>query len=85
MTAKKKGGRPIGEPLGGILASFDQQIMRNLPPPHELVHKGAPVRGLSGEDGGRIEIVLHDPVGVSGSPATADDPESPADPEPPST
>ena len=58
MSRKRKGGRPIGESLGGILAGFDQQIMRNQPPPHELVHKGAPVRGLSGEDGGDLEIVL---------------------------
>jgi regulator of ribonuclease activity A len=59
MTKSRKGGRPVGETLGGILAGFDQQIMRNQPPPHELVHKGAPVRGLSGEDGGEIEITLH--------------------------
>ena len=40
-----------------MLAGFDQQIMRTLPPPHELVQKGAPVRGLSGE-GDDLVIVL---------------------------
>lgn len=47
---KRKSGRPVGETLGGMLAGFDQQIFRTLPPPHELVQKGAPVRGLSGDD-----------------------------------
>ena len=46
---RRKAGRPLGDTIGGILVGFDQQIMRTLPPPHELVHKGSPVRGLSGE------------------------------------
>ncbi len=47
-----------------MLAGFDQQIMRTLPPPHELVQKGAPVRGLSGDDDADLVIVL------PGDPAT---------------
>ena len=82
MTSKRKGSRPIGESLGGILAGFDQQIMRNQPPPHELVHKGAPVRGLSGEDGGEIEIVLPGPEAVDDPPAATDEREGSADPGP---
>jgi hypothetical protein len=78
MTGKRKGGRPIGESLGGILAGFDQQIMRNQPPPHELVHKGAPVRGLSGEDGGEIEIVLPGPEAAP-PPASTDEGDESAD------
>lgn len=58
MTKPRKAGRPVGETLGGILAGFDQQIMRNTPPPHELVQKGSPVRGLSGEDGSHLTITL---------------------------
>ena len=56
----KKKGRPIGETLGGMIVGFDQQIFRTLPPPHELVQKGAPVRGLTGEDGGDLEVVFPD-------------------------
>ncbi len=71
---------PAGETLGGMLAGFDQQIMRNLPPPHELVRKGAPVRGLSGEDPGDLAIVLpaadadpaQRPDRPEDSPSTAD-------------
>lgn len=44
-ASRKRKGRPIGETLGGMIAGFDQQIFRTLPPPHELVQKGAPVRG----------------------------------------
>jgi regulator of ribonuclease activity A len=71
VTGKRKGGRPVGETLGGILAGFDQQIMRNQPPPHELVHKGAPVRGLAGDDPGDFTITLRESVD-DGVPRTTD-------------
>ena len=74
MTGKKKPGRPVGETIGGILVGFDQQILRNLPPAHELVEKSRPVRGLSGEDG-ELEVVFPDEV----APANVDEPdETPA-------
>ena len=60
MTSKRRRGRPIGETLGGIIVGFDQQIFRTLPPPHELVQKGAPARGLTGDDGGTFEVVFPD-------------------------
>jgi len=56
--SRKRGGRPVGETIGGILAGFDQQIMRTTPPPHELVQKGAPIRGLSGESAGDLTLTL---------------------------
>ena len=55
---KRKAGRPLGDTIGGILVGFDQQIMRTLPPPHELVQKGSPVRGLSGADDHDLIIEL---------------------------
>ena len=61
MTRKKKPGRPLGETIGGILVGFDQQILRNLPPAHELVEKSKPVRGLSGPDGD-LEVIFPDDV-----------------------
>lgn len=48
---RKKSGGLSGETLGGMLAGFDQAVFRTTPPPHELVLKGSPVRGLSGQDG----------------------------------
>ena len=68
---RKKRGGLSGETLGGMLAGFDQQIMRTLPPPHELVQKGAPVRGLTGEDGGTITIDLPDHLGSDDGPRPA--------------
>ena len=42
-----------------MLAGFDQAVFRTTPPPHELVLKGSPVRGLSGEDGdARGELII---------------------------
>jgi hypothetical protein len=78
MTAKKRKGGVPGEALGGMLAGFDQQIMRTLPPPHELVQKGSPVRGLSGDDAADLVIVL------PGEPATttAEDGAEPDDDDP---
>lgn len=60
MSGKRRKGRPIGETLGGIIVGFDQQIFRTLPPPHELVQKGAPVRGVTADDGGTLELVFPD-------------------------
>ena len=58
MTKKKRGGA-AGQTIGSILVGFDQQIMRNLPPAHELVEKSKPLRGLSGQDGD-LEVVFPD-------------------------
>jgi hypothetical protein len=58
-VTKKKRARRIGESIGGILVGFDQQILRDLPPAHELVQKSTPQRGLSGKDDG-LEVVFPD-------------------------
>ena len=80
MTAKRKRGGLSGETLGGMLAGFDQQIMRTQPPPHELVQKGAPVRGLSGE-GDDLVIVLPDAEPAPGDVVEGERPsEPPSDP-----
>ena len=60
MTKRRKKSGLGGAPIGGWLVDLDQRLLRNQPPPHELVQKGAPVRGLSGEDGGDLEITFPD-------------------------
>lgn len=57
---RRRGGPPVGETLGGILAGFDQQVLRRQPPAQELVLKGSPVRGLAGDDPGDLVIELPD-------------------------
>jgi hypothetical protein len=58
---RPKAGRPLGDTIGGILVGFDQQIMRTLPPPHELVVKASPVRGVSGEGDDDDDLVIELP------------------------
>jgi hypothetical protein len=60
MTGKRKRRRPVGETIGGIIVGFDQQIFRTTPPVQELIVKGQPVRGLSGEDGSEFQVVFPD-------------------------
>jgi hypothetical protein len=75
--AKRK--RPVGETIGGILVGFDQQVFRTTPPAQELVRKGQPVRGLSGEDGGTLDVIFP----RDAEAADADEPEfAPEDHEP---
>lgn len=61
--SRPKRKRPIGESIGGILAGFDQQVMRTTPPAQELVAKARPVRGVSGKDGSSFDIVFPDVKG----------------------
>jgi hypothetical protein len=60
MTKRKRSGGGPTAAIGGMLAGFDHQIFRTTPPPHELVLKARPVRGLSGEPGelGELEITF---------------------------
>lgn len=77
MTGKRKRRRPIGETIGGIIVGFDQQIFRTTPPVQELIVKGQPVRGLSGEDGSEFEVVFPDDTEPTPPPApgvSIDDP-----------
>jgi hypothetical protein len=76
---RRKGARPVGETIGGIIVGFDQQIMRTLPPPHELVLKGAPVRGLAADDGGSLEITF--PTDLDEEPADTPALDGPEDAE----
>ena len=62
MTKRKRGS--VSGTLGGIIVGFDQQIFRTTPPVQELVAKGQPVRGLSGEGGGDFEVVFPDELGA---------------------
>ncbi len=58
MTTRRK--RPITPAIGGILAGFDQAIMRTTPPPHELVHHARPDAPVPTADGGALVIGFPD-------------------------
>jgi hypothetical protein len=74
----RKRRRPTGETIGGILVGFDQQVFRNLPPPHELVQKSKPVRGLSGQDDG-LEVVFPEDAPADADRAIAEVADADAD------
>jgi hypothetical protein len=78
-TPRKPKRKGTGEALGGIIVGLDQQIFRNMPPPHELVLKAAPVRGLSGA-GGDLEITFpEDPSAEPGIGSASADGEAEPD------
>ena len=79
MTKRKK-RRPVGETIGGIIVGFDQQIFRTLPPAHELILKGQPVRGLSGHDGSDLVVII--PADAESPSRTAPSAPEPSEPEP---
>jgi hypothetical protein len=75
--AKRKRSGSAGQTLGGIIVGFDYQVFRTTPPPHELVMKGQPVRGVSGQDGSDLEIRFPEddpPDGSRRSEPSGDDP-----------
>jgi hypothetical protein len=58
----KRRRSPTGPTIGALVAGLDYQVFRTTPPPHELVRKGAPVRGLTGEGGVDLEVMFPDDV-----------------------
>jgi hypothetical protein len=49
---------PIGQSIGGVLFGFEQQVWRNQPPPHELVHHARPDDPVPADDGGSLTIEM---------------------------
>ena len=54
----KKPKGSIGQSIGGVLFGFEQQVFRNQPPPHELVHHARPDSPVPAGDGGFVLIEL---------------------------
>jgi hypothetical protein len=60
-AAKKK--PPMGQSIGGVLFGFEQQVFRDQPPPHELVHHARPDASVPAGDGTFLTIELPRPDG----------------------
>lgn len=56
MTKRRK--QPLGQTIGGVLFGFEQQVLRNVPPPHELVHHARPDASVPAGDGSIVTIEL---------------------------
>lgn len=57
MTTRKR-RQPLGQTIGGVLFGFEQQVFRNVPPPHELVHHARPDDPIPAGDGSFLTIEL---------------------------
>ena len=77
-TPKKK--QPLGQTIGGVLFGFEQQVLRNQPPPHELVHHARPDNPVAAGDGGFVTIDLPDDEEPAPSSALGLDPGRAPDP-----
>jgi hypothetical protein len=55
-TSKRK--QPLGQSIGGVLFGFEQQVFRNQPPPHELVHQARPDDPVPAGDGTLVTFEL---------------------------
>ena len=63
VTSKRKKA-PLGQSIGGVLFGFEQQVLRNQPPPHELVHHARPDDPVPAGDGDMVIISIPDPAGA---------------------
>ena len=61
--ASRRLPRGIAQTIGGVLFGFDQQVWRNQPPPHELVHHARPDASVPAGDGGRLVVSVPEPSG----------------------
>jgi hypothetical protein len=59
MTKPKK-RQPLGQTIGGVLFGFEQQVLRTMPPPQELVHHARPDDPVPAGDGGFVTIGMPD-------------------------
>jgi hypothetical protein len=76
---KKRRKESMGQSIGGVLFGFEQQVLRNQPPPQELVHHARPDDPIPAGDGSLIHVVM---PGVS-MPDAPDAPDAPAEPDAP--
>ena len=72
----RKRGQSMGQSIGGVLFGFEQQVWRNVPPPHELVHHARPDDPVPAGDGGFMTLEIPEPLGpATSAPADAARPE----------
>jgi hypothetical protein len=59
---RRRKSQPLGQTIGGIIFGFEQQVWRNVPPPHELVHHARPDDPVPAGDGTFVTFEVPDPV-----------------------
>ncbi|HYO44553.1 MAG TPA: GyrI-like domain-containing protein [Candidatus Limnocylindrales bacterium] len=71
----RKRAPSMGQSIGGVLFGFEQQVWRNVPPPHELVHHARADDPLPAGDGGFMTLQMPESLGPVSSPTAAGRPE----------
>jgi hypothetical protein len=74
MTTRKR-RPPLGQTIGGVLFGFEQQVFRNQPAPHELVHHARPDDPVPAGDGTLVTFELPAPETDEASPMPGRGPE----------
>jgi hypothetical protein len=54
----KRRKESVGQTIGGVLFGFEQQVLRTMPPPQELVHHARPDAPVAAGDGSLIHISM---------------------------
>jgi hypothetical protein len=78
----RKRGQSLGQSIGGVLFGFEQQVWRNIPPPHELVHHARPDDPVPAGDGGFMTLEMPEPLGPPPAPGAPPGPAPEPEPAP---
>ena len=70
-AGSRKKRQSVSQTVGGVLFGFEQQVLRNQPPPEELVHQARPDNPVPAGDGSFLTLEL--PDGIV-EPVEPDDP-----------
>jgi aldose 1-epimerase len=71
MAKRKR--QSTGQAIGAIIAGFDQQVFRTMPPAQELVAKGKRLAPVPAEGGGTLTVAFGDDDEVVGEPGVVGD------------
>ena len=67
-AGSRKKRQSAAQTMGGVLFGFEQQVMRNQPPPEELVHHARPDAPVPAGDGSFMTLELPDTVAEPDDP-----------------
>ena len=76
-SGSRKKRQSVAQTAGGIMFGFEQQVLRNAPPPEEVVHQARPDLPVAAGDGSFLTLELPDEVLIDDPLITdplADDP-----------
>jgi hypothetical protein len=67
-SGSRKKRQSVSQTVGGVLFGFEQQVLRNTPPPEELVHHARPDAPLPAGDGSFLTLELPEDLAEPDNP-----------------